>query len=138
MEVILPRVTLHREETPPRREARHRVTLRLTLPEAETLLEQGTPQATPQLTPQVTLREERVTLQIGVGILPLEHLQVEAVLPVTLPPTLLAELILPAIHLPIHQREETPLATLRNILPGVEKPQAIPRLMHQMKGKRRA
>lgn len=138
VEVILPRATLHREETPPRREARHRVTLRLTLPEAETLLGQGTLQATPQLTPQVTLLEERVTLQIGVGILPLEHLRVEAALLVTLPLTLLAELILPAIHLPIHQKEVTLLATLRHILPVVEKPQAIPPLMHQMKGKPRA
>jgi len=125
VEVILPRVTLHREETRPRREARHRVTLRLTLLEAETLLEQGTLQATPQLTPQVTLREERVSPQIGVGTLPLEHLQVEAALPVTLP----------AIHLPILQKEETLLATLRHTLLGVEKPQAIPHLMHQMKGK---
>jgi len=135
VEVILPRATPHREETPPRREARHRATLRLTLPEAETLLGQGTPQATLQLIPQVTLREERGTLQIGVAILPLEHLQVEAVLPVTHPLTLLVELILPAIHRPIHPKEETLLATLPHILPGVEKPQAIPPLMHQMKGK---
>ena len=138
MEVILPRATLHREETPPRREARHRVILRLTLPEAETLQEQGTLQATPQLIPQATLREERVTLQTGVGILPLEHLQEEAALPATLPLTLLVELILQAIHLPIHQKEETLLATLQHILLGVEKPQAIPPLMHQMKGKPQA
>ena len=138
MEVILPRATLHREETPPRREARHQVTLQLTLPEVETLQEQGTPQATPQLTPQATLHEERVTLQTGVGTLPLEHLQAEAALPATLPLTLLVELIHPAIHLPIHRKEETLLATLRHILPGVEKPQAIPPLMHQMKGKPQA
>jgi len=135
VEVILPRATLHREGTRPRREVRHRVTLQLILQEAETLLEQGTPQATPQLTPQVTLREERVTPQIGVGTLPLEHRQVEAALPATLPPTLLVELILPAIHLPILPKEVTLLATPPHTLPEVEKPQAIPPHMHQMKVK---
>ena len=134
MEVILPRATLHREETPLRREARHRVILRLTLPEVETLLEQGTLPAIPQHTLQVTLREERVTLRIGAGTLPLEHLQVETVPPVTLPLTLLVELILQAIH----QMEGTLLATLQHILPGVEKLQAIHPPMHQMKGKPQA
>ena len=135
MEAILPRVTLLREGTPPKREERHRATPQRTLQEAETLQEQGTPQATPQLTPQVTLLEERVTLQTGVGTLPLEHLQAEAVLPVTLPLTLLVVLTLRAIHLPILQKELTLLATLLHTLPGVEKPQAIPPHMHQMKGK---
>ena len=133
MEAILPRVTLLREGTPPKREERHRATPQRTLQEAETLLEQGTLQATPQLTPQVTLLVERVTLQIDVGTRPLEHLQVEAALPVTLPLTLLVVLILQAIHLPILQKEATLLATLLHTLPGVEKPQAIPPHMHQMK-----
>ena len=142
MEATHPRVTLHREVTPPRREAaRHRgVTLRRTLPEAETLQEKlGTLLATPQLTPRATLRGERVTLQTGVGTtLPLEHLQVGAALPVTLPPTLLAELIPLAIHLHTLQKQETLLATRLHTLLGVGKPQAIPPHMHQMKGKPRA
>jgi len=138
VEVILPRATLHREETPLRREVRHRVILRLTLPEVETLLEQGTLPAIPQHTLLVTLREERVTLQIGAGTLPLEHLQVEAAPPVTLRLTLLVELILQAIHLLIHQKEGTLLATLQHILLGVEKLQAIHPPMHQMKGKPQA
>ena len=135
MEVILPRVILHREGTLPRREARHRVTLQHTLLGAETLLEQGTLQATPQPTPQVTLREVKDTPQIGVGTLPLERLQGEAAHPVTHPLTRPVELILRAIHLPIHRKEATLLVTLRHTLLGVEKPQAILPHMHQMKGK---
>ena len=133
MEVILPRATLHREEILPRRKVRLPVTLQPTLQEVEILLELGTLLATHPLTLQVTLLEERVSHQIGVGTLPLEHLQVEAALPVIPPHTLLVELILPAIHLRTLQKEEILLDTLPPTLLGVEKPQVTLPHMHQRK-----